>query len=293
VLTVVVGLVSAIVFGAADFFGGLAAKRLGAVLATAIAAVSGLVLFLVVEVLVGGRLSVEALGWGALSGVFGAIAIGLLYACLAIGPMSILSPITAVVSAVVPLLWAVIGGEAVGWLGWIGLGVGLVAIVLVAVVREREAVRLRPRALLMAVGSGIAIGAFLISIDLAPDDSGLWPMIMNRATNGAIMLLLAGVLALVGAAGRRRGPGSAVRTENDWSRGLGLAVICGLIDATANAGLLLGVRIGDLSVMAVLTALYPIGTIVLASSVLRERIAPLQIVGLVLAIGASVLLALA
>ena len=70
-------------------------------------------------------------------------------------------------------------------------------------------------------------------------------------------------------------------------------MVCGLIDATANAGLLLGSESAISRSWAVLTALYPIGTIILASTVLRERIAPLQIVGLVLAIGASVLLALA
>lgn len=298
-LTVVVGLVSAVVFGTADFFGGLASKRLGSLLATPVAAVSGLVLYLVVECFVGGRLSAEAIGWGAVSGVFGAVAIGLLYACLAIGPMSILSPLTAVVSAIVPLVWALVGGETVGWIGWVGLGLGLVAIVFVAFVREREAARLTPRALLMALGSGVSIGAFLIVIDLAPDDSGLWPMIMNRSTNAAVMLLvLAGVATVRRASSRSAraataGVPVAVRSGSDWRRGLWLATVCGLIDATANAGLLLGVRIGDLSVMAVLTALYPIGTIVLARLVLKERIAPLQVLGLILAITASVLLALA
>ena len=289
-LTVLVGLVSAVIFGTADFFGGLASRRIGSVLATPVAALSGLVLYFGIEAFLGGRLSAEAVGYGVLSGVFGAIAIGLLYACLAIGPMSILSPLTAVVSAIVPLVWALVGGETVRWTGWIGLVLGLVAIVFVAFVREREAVRLTTRALLMALGSGTAIGAFLIVIDLAPDDSGLWPMIMNRSVNAAIMLLVFAGVAIVRRA--RGGPG-ARRSGSDWRRGLWLATICGLIDATANAGLLLGVRIGDLSVMAVLTALYPIGTVILARFVLKERIAPLQIVGLVLAIAASVLLALA
>ncbi len=298
-LAAVVGLVSAIVFGTADFFGGLASKRLGAVLATAVAAVSGLVLYLVLELFVGGRLSVAAVGWGALSGVFGALAIGLLYACLATGPMSVLSPITAVVSAIVPVVWAVAGGERMSWLGWIGIGTGIVAVVLVALIPGGATVRPTARALLMALGSGAFIGLFLIAIDRAPDDSGLWPMILNRATNGAIMLATAGVLALVvrfrtrRALANGRDPRAAVRSEGDWRRGLVLAAICGLIDAVANAGLLLGVRIGDLSVIAVLTALYPIGTIVLARFVLKERIASVQIVGLVLAIAASVLLALA
>ncbi len=74
--------------------------------------------------------------------------------------------------------------------------------------------------------------------------------------------------------------------------GVALALACGVVDATANAGILWGIRIGELSVMAVLTALYPIGTIILARFVLKERIAPLQYVGLGLAVAASALLAL-
>mgnify|MGYP003479072243 CR=1 FL=1 len=78
----------------------------------------------------------------------------------------------------------------------------------------------------------------------------------------------------------------------DLVAGLKLAVICGGFDALATVGLLWGIRIGDLSVIAVLTALYPAGTIILARLVLKERIAPVQYLGLVLAIAASAMLAL-
>jgi drug/metabolite transporter (DMT)-like permease len=72
-----------------------------------------------------------------------------------------------------------------------------------------------------------------------------------------------------------------------------LAVACGLVDAAANVLLLIGIRIGDLSVIAVLTAMYPGGTIILAAVVLRERIAPVQWVGLILALIAAGMLAVA
>jgi len=302
VLTVVVGFTSAIVFGTADFLGGLATKRLGAILATGLAAAVGVVLFALVALVVPGRWSWEAIGFGALSGVFGAIAIGLLYACLAIGPMSILSPLTALVSAVVPLAVAIALGDEIGLLGWIGLAVGLVAVVFVGFVPERGAVRPSVRGIVMAIGSGIFIGAFLIVIDLAPDDSGIVPMIANRSANATIMLTIAAILAIVAAARRTRAlrlaeprtPSEPVtgRRAATVRTGLLLALACGAVDAIANGGLLWGVRIGDLSVMAVLTALYPIGTIVLARFVLRERIAPIQYAGLALAIVASALLAL-
>jgi drug/metabolite transporter (DMT)-like permease len=71
-----------------------------------------------------------------------------------------------------------------------------------------------------------------------------------------------------------------------------LAIACGLVDATANSGLLLGIRLGDLTVIAVLTALYPAGTIILAAIVLKERIAVVQYAGLALAIAAGALLAI-
>ena len=101
------------------------------------------------------------------------------------------------------------------------------------------------------------------------------------------MFALVGVLALIA---WRRGSGPA---HGVWRSGLALAVGCGVLDAIANAGLLLGVRLGELSVISVLTALYPAGTIILAAIVLKERIAWLQYVGLVLAIAAAAMLALA
>jgi drug/metabolite transporter (DMT)-like permease len=78
-----------------------------------------------------------------------------------------------------------------------------------------------------------------------------------------------------------------------WKPGLALAIAGGAIDATANALLLLGLRAGELTIQSVLTALYPAGTIILAAVVLKERIAPVQIVGLVLALVAAAMLALA
>jgi drug/metabolite transporter (DMT)-like permease len=286
-LTVVIGLASALVYGTADFFGGLAAKRIGAVLATAVAAAAGLGLILVLLPFVGGVWSRDALVLGAISGVTGAIAIGLLYACLAIGPMSILSPLTAVVSAIVPMLVGLTRGESVGVLGAVALGIALVAVVLVGFVPERGAVRPSLRGVLMAIGSGLAIGAFLVILDAAPEDSGLVPLVANRAVNSLVMFSIVLVTVLIA---RRRG--QPTRPHADLVAGVRLAIVCGVFDAVANVGLLWGIRIGDLSVMAVLTALYPAGTIILARLVLKERIAPVQYVGLALALAASAMLAL-
>ncbi|MEP6479879.1 MAG: DMT family transporter [Rhodoglobus sp.] len=290
-LTVLVGLSSALVFGAADFLGGMASKRINPVLVTALASAIGLVVLAVLLPFVGGEWSWRAVGLGALSGVFGAIAIGLLYACLAVGPMSILSPLTAVVSAIVPLTVGLIGGERLQLLGYVALGIALVAVVLVGFVPEKNAVRPSLKAVLMAIGSGIAIGGFLIVIDQTPDASGLVPLVVNRAVNSTIMFAVVGILALV--AWRRAKRTGVPTPATSWRAGIFFVLGCGVIDAIANTGLLLGVRLGELSVIAVLTALYPAGTIILAAIVLKERIARLQYVGLVLAVAAGAMLALA
>jgi drug/metabolite transporter (DMT)-like permease len=304
-LIVTIGLVGALIFGAADFLGGLASKRISALRVTAIVAASGLVVLVAAMPIpfLRGSWSWNAVLLGGLSGVTGALAISLLYGCLAIGPMSILSPTTAVVSAVVPMVAGLVRGERLPLLGYIAIGLALVAIVLVGFVPEKGAVRPSLKALSMAVGSGTMIGAFLIIIDLTPDDSGLVPLIANRAVNAAILLLAIGVVSQLA---RRRAvrttgePATAAslargtrRRGNLWHNGLTIALVCGGLDAFANILLLIGLRLGELTVMSVLTALYPAGTILLAAIVLKERIAPVQIIGLVLAIGAASMLALA
>ena len=306
-LIALLGLTGALVYGAADFFGGLSARRISAVLTTAVTAAAGLAVLLVALPWLGGAWSASAIGWGALSGVTGALAISMLYACLAIGPMSILSPLTAVVSAIVPMTVGLLRGEAFSPIGYWALGLALLAVVLVGFVPEQGAVRPSLRGILMAIGSGAAIGTFMILIDLTPEDSGIVPLLFNRGVNAAIMFAVVLLLWRIGA--RRVGgagpEGAASAGPVDFTKralrpsattvrtGLLLAVAAGAVDAVANVFMLIGLRLGELSVMSVLVAMYPAGTILLAAIVLKERIAPVQWIGLALAITAAGLLALA
>jgi drug/metabolite transporter (DMT)-like permease len=298
-IPVLVGISSALIFGAADFLGGLGSKRISPVRVTAIAAVVGLAVLLLAYPVIGGAWSLETVLLGALSGITGTLAIVLLYTCLAIGPMSILSPLTAVVSAIVPLTVGLLQGERLGSSGYVAIGLALVAVVLVGFVRERNAVRPTLRGLVMATASGTMIGLFLVIMDRTATDSGLVPLLVNRAVNATLMFATVGVLFWWMSRGRTPGTphnpsrGVPARDGRGWRPGLRFAVACGIVDAIANAGLLLGLRIGDLSVMSVLTALYPAGTIVLAAIVLKERIAVVQYVGLALAVSAGALFALA
>ncbi|MCW3492049.1 EamA family transporter [Microbacterium sp. SSM24] len=315
-ISALLALAGALVYGAADFLGGLAAKRLRSIVVTAVTAFSGLVALVVVQPFIGGTWAPADLGWGVLAGGFGALAIVLLYACLAIGPMSILSPLTAVVSAIAPMLWGLlVDGETLSPVAYAGLAVALVAVVLVGFIPGEKVVRPSIRGLLMAVGAGIAIGGFLIVIDQTSGASGLVPLILSRSTTFLVAGIAVGVLALVA---MRRGqraasvlsPASGLGVTPTGhadlehatathptpvpsvSRAWLLAAACGVVDAAANALTLLALRGGDLSIVSALTALYPAGTILLAAVVLRERVAGVQWAGLALALVAGGMLAL-
>lgn len=295
-LTVALGLTSALVAGAADFFGGIASKRLSPLLVTALAAVSGFLLMLVALPFVPGVWSVEAMLWGGLSGAAAAIAIALLYACLAIGPMSILSPLTAVISAAVPVTLGMLTGARLQPIAYPALGVALVAVVLVGMVPNDTTpgqARARPtvRGLAMAVASGTMIGVFLILLNMTPEESGVIPLIFNRAGNGIVMLALIVVAMVI--ARTKRAPRASGGLVGSRTKALAIALAAGAFDGVANIALLAGMRVGDLTVISVLSALYPAGTILLACVVLRERVAPVQLVGLILALMAAGLLALA
>jgi drug/metabolite transporter (DMT)-like permease len=285
-LVVVLGLACAVIYGAGDYFGGIASRRLTPVRVVALAGLIGLGLLLLASVFVGGVFSPEAVFWGMLSGVAGSMAILTLYWALAIGPMSILSPLTAVISAIVPLGWGVVLGERLSTIGYLALGIALVAVVLVGFVPEKGAVRPSVKGVVVAAISGVLIGVLLILLHTAPADSGLLPLVFNRVSY--LVILWAIVLALW-LRSRRTGAGFGPPAR----AALWPIVAAGVADAAANTLLIIGFRLGELSVIAVLSALYPAGTIALAAIFLKERIAPVQWAGLGLALVAAGMLALA
>jgi drug/metabolite transporter (DMT)-like permease len=283
-LSALLGLVGAAIYGASDFFGGMAARRISSLRVTAIASVTGLALLLLGSIVIPSVWSAAALLTGALSGLAGALAVTLFYACLAIGPMSILAPITALGSAIVPIAVGFVRGERLSPFGYLGLAVGLIAIVLICFVPGEGRVRPSRRGVLLAVGASVGVGLYLVTIDLSPSSSGLAPLLVCFAVTTLVMvlILLAGRLR-----SRAEKPATLTRSA------LSFALLCGATDGIAATLILVALRLGDLSVVSVLNALAPAGTIVLAAVVLRERIAAVQWAGLVTALIAAGLLALA
>lgn len=288
-LTVTLGLLGALLYGAADFVGGYATKRLHALVVTGFVALTGLIVMGAISLAMSDRWSLESAIYGGISGVTGLAAIGLLYACLARGPMSILSPTTAILSALVPMTWGFAMGEQLSPWAYPALALALVAVVLVGIVPDDNAARPSLSALLMAIGSGVLIGAFYIFIDLAPDDSGITSLVANRIVQ--TVLVLAILLVFLPLRGRKALVKDADSGGLPWKRLVWVMVAGGVFDALANVAVLVGLRVGEIAVVSVLTALYPAGTIALASILLHERIQKVQWVGLVLALVASGMLA--
>ncbi|MER6221477.1 EamA family transporter [Streptomyces sp900105755] len=276
-LALLLALGSSLAYGCADFLGGLGARKAHVLRTVMVAAPASLAVELLLWPLLGASFSPAALSWGAASGVASAAAFALLYRTLAIGPMNVLSPVTALVSAALPVGVGLLQGEHLAATGLVGLPLALVAVVLVSAGHGAGSARPSRTALLLAFGAGAAIALQLVFLHQAPSDSGVAPLIVGRAVSSAVTLGAAALLH------RRLGPERPAYA---------LSATAGVLDSVANLLFLLAARSGDLTVVAVVTALYPAGTVLLARGVLAERIHRGQVAGLGAAAVAVTLLAL-
>jgi drug/metabolite transporter (DMT)-like permease len=227
--------------------------------------------------------SVEAVGLGALAGIAGSIGTAALYACLAVGPMSVLSPGVAAIYAVLPAVVGIALGERFPPIGYAALVVVVIAGILLAATPESGGAR-RPtaRALFYAGTAGVAFAAYIIAIDATPAESGLVPLFCDLVSGG-------GLFALALAVRRFRDGPAELAALRDRTATL-QALAAGALLVTGNILLVVGLHLGDLAVMGVLNSLYPLGTVLLAIVLLRERLTLLQGIGIVLAIAGAVTL---
>ena len=278
-------LVAAVSYGAGDFFGGVAARRMRTAEVAFRSNAIGLAGLLVASQFVGaGGVDARDLLAGGLGGVAGCVGILLLYQGLAIGTMSVIAPITAVLAALVPVAWGLFSGERPAVVALVGIPVAIAAIGLLAFEASdgevaTQARRARTTGLGLALGSGLGFGLFFIGLDAAGDDAGLWPVVAGRVASVT-------VLAVATLATRSRHE-PCPAGDPIWP----LLVGCGLLDAAANALFLLATQRGFLTIVAVVVSLYPASTVLLARWVLHERLARAQIGGCALAVVAVALVA--
>jgi drug/metabolite transporter (DMT)-like permease len=277
-VSVLLALVAAVTYGVSDFVGGLASRRDTALRVLVHSYPVGVLLMAALLPLVPGDLSAGAVGWSAAAGLAGALGVVLLYLGLATGPMGVVAPLTAVASAVVPAAVGIGLGERPPPLAYVGVALALLAVALVSRGPGGEAGR-RPvtaRAVGIALLAGVGFGCYFVLLARAPESSGGWPLLVSRISSAVAVVALALATGRVG------------RLSAGVPR---LAVAAGALDAAANLAYLLAVRQGLLSLVAVLVALYPAATILLARLVLGERTGRAQRLGLAVAAGSVALIA--
>jgi drug/metabolite transporter (DMT)-like permease len=277
VFAVALAALSALVWGSADFCGGKATRRGGALAVTVVSQIFGLPTLLVCVLLLPGRPQAVDLLWGAAAGAAGLAGIVLLYKGLASGRMAVVAPITAVTSALIPMITGLLLDHAPGLLAITGALCAVLAIGLVSLgPSERGGAPVDARLIGLALASGTMFGLFFALLGQAGEGAGMWPLVGVRACSITLGLL---VMA-------RRGVSVRVpRAVLPW------VVAAGAGDIAANALYLVAVQGGLMSVIAPIAALYPVSTVLLALAVDKERVRPVQWAGLAFAASALVLTA--
>ncbi len=268
-LAIVLGLGSSVVWGTADFLGGVYTRRLSLWAVVVSSQAAGFAALLIALAVLGGQLAGRSLAIGLASGVCGAIGIASFYAALAAGKMSIVSPVTAC-GALVPVALALAGGERPSALALAGAGIALSGAVLASMheyAGESPGSRL---AVLLSVVAATSIGGFLYLLGHAAAGGHTLPALIG-ARVGSLGILTAVSLA-------RRQPLLAP------IRSLPAVAGIGLLDSGANGLFALATEHGYLSIVSVLGSVYPIVTVLLAQVVLRERLSRVQAVGVAVAL---------
>lgn len=312
-MSVLLALTAAITYGVGDFLGGLSARRWRVFPTTLTTCVVATVLLGFVLLITGGEWSAATLLSGSLAGLFAASGFLTFYAALAVGPISIIAPLIALLNSAVPVLWSVLFGAQLSPLAWTAITIAVIGSVLAGSQHGGTARGVRGKTLLYTVISGLSFGLCIVALDGPPASSQLIPAFLDSAVSALLLVLLIGLAAVSPTIARwlsgLDAPGDVVGTphgpdidvssisirtlERKPSVGLRLGVASGTFTAAANAAVMTALHTGDLAVVAVLNNLYPISTIVLAWIVLRERLSLVQLAGVMLAVVASVLLGIA
>ncbi len=269
---------AALSVGTSDFLGGLASRRADSRVVTAVSNLVGFGLVLVVALIVGGDAGAEDLGWGLLGGAAVSFGLVALYLGYARARVSIAAPVAGVGAAALPVLvTTTFGDEVLGGRATVGVIAGLVSIALVSMGKS-EGQGSIASSVLYGLGGALGIGLLFLCLAETSDDSELWPIVAARLGG-----FVAVTLVLVASRTAWTMPRATITPV------VGIAVLI----TAGNTLFLAATRDGSTAVAAVVTSLFPAVTVFWAWIVFRERLRPVQMVGLALALVAVSLIAAA
>lgn len=269
-MAIVLALVSALVYGVSDYCGGRATRAAPLLAVTSLTQLTTVTATAVVVAVAGDPFPNGGdVAWSMAAGVMSISAVLSFYAALASGAMTVVAPITAIVSAVVPVVVGVASGERPSVLALTGVAAAIVAVALVSGLADRSERPTQPSIVALALIAGAGFGLLFVFLDRTSDASGFWPLLIGQATSLPIVAAAALVL---------RVPLRAV-TRSGF-----LAVAAGAGAVVANVSYLLATRRGLLSLVAVITSMYPASTVGLATLLDHERPGRSQLIGLGLAV---------
>lgn len=275
-MEIIFGGIASLFFGVADFLGGEGAKRASAATIVLWSGAVALPLMTITALIVGGDAVAKDYLLGVLAGSAGALGLVALFAGLSRGQTAAVAPVSAVVTGLLPVLVAIVVlGERPSALAWLGVAIGVPAILLCAWAGAWADVR--ASGVLLGLAAGAGFGSFTVIIRETGPDSGLLPLIASRGATFGLVL----VLGLVGL-WKVRG-----------ARGLPVGIVVGnaILDTSANVALLLALRAGSLALAAVASSFYPAVTVFMARVVNSEHLHRRQILGLGLTVAAVTLIA--
>jgi drug/metabolite transporter (DMT)-like permease len=280
-MVVLLGLAAAVLYGSGDFLGGMASRRAHVLTVLTLVETAGVIVALAAAVMSAGPASLPGLAWGFGAGLVGGLGLIVFYAGLAAGPMSVVAPVSGLVSTVLPVAVALAEGERPGAGVYAGALLCLLAIVLASAGPDASGDQSRVplgRALAYGTASGVSFGLFFLLIRNAGQSGEVWPVAAGRIGELAVVLAAAAVLR----PGLLRGIGGGIRGGIGGRIPLA-AASAGVIDVFANLCYVAATRIGAFGLAVVLASLYPGVTVLLARVVLGERLRWIQRVGLGLA----------
>jgi drug/metabolite transporter (DMT)-like permease len=278
-MTIVLALISALLYGVADFSGGSATRKNSVFSVMLLTQAAGLIVACVAAPLVGpDSPRISDIAWGVGGGILGFAGVAALYAGLAKHRAAIVSPVSALVGAILPAALGALLGERPSGTALAGAALCVPAILFLAYEKGETADRAKLRAsFLYGTVAGLGFGGFFIAISRTSPGSGLWPLIGSRA---ATLVMVAGILLL----GKRR-PAVAradVRT----------AIFAGAADMSANVFFLLATRTGLLMIVTLVTSLYPAPTVILARVFHGQKISLPRAAGIAFALAGVALIGL-